>query len=69
MVGGQTITSARTKKKRKKVDDSTHCDDVIFSETQFVVVVPLKVQQRFGPSPSVARHHQEVLVVLLVTLH
>lgn len=49
--------------------DLTHCDDVIFPEAQFVVVVSLEVEQSLGASPPVAGHHQEVLVVLLVTLH
>jgi hypothetical protein len=48
---------------------STHCDDVVLPEAQFVIVMALKVQQGFGPSPSVTRHNQEVLVVSLVALH
>lgn len=47
----------------------THCDDVIFPEAQFVVVMSFKVEQSLGASAPVAGHYQEVLVVLLVTLH
>lgn len=51
------------------VGEETHGDDVILPETQFIVVVTLKVQQSLGPSPPVPRHHQEVFVVSLVALH
>lgn len=47
----------------------THGDDVILSEAQFIVIMTLKVKQSLCPSPPVARHHKEVLVISLVTLH
>lgn len=47
----------------------THSDDVILSEAQLVVIVPLKVQQSLRPSPSVAGHDEKVLVISLVALH
>lgn len=47
----------------------THCYNVIFSETQFVIIVSLEIKQSLCTSPPVARHNKEVLVILLVTLH
>lgn len=47
----------------------THCYDVIFPETQFVVIVSLEIEQSLCTSPPVARYNKEVLMILLVTLH
>lgn len=46
-----------------------HSDDVILPKTQLVIIVPLKVKQGLGPSPPVARHHEEVFMVSLVAFH
>lgn len=48
---------------------STHSNDVILPEAQFIVIVSLKVQQSLRPSPSVARHHKKVFMISLVALH
>lgn len=53
----------------KSACNLTHCYDVIFPETQFVVIVSLEIEQSLCTSPPVARYNKEVLVILLVTLH
>lgn len=53
----------------KSACNLTHCYDVIFPETQLVVIVSLEIEQSLCTSPPVARYNKEVLVILLVTLH
>lgn len=53
----------------KSACNLTHCYDVIFPETQFIVIVSLEIEQSLCTSPPVARYNKEVLVILLVTLH
>lgn len=66
-------TSVRAGKQKKciikSVHNLTHCYDVIFPETQFIVIVSLEIKQSLCTSPPVARYNKEVLVILLVTLH
>lgn len=53
----------------KSACNLTHRDDVIFPETQFVVIMSLEIEQSLCTSPPVARYNKEVLMILLVTLH
>ena len=53
----------------KSVVSQTYRDDVIFAESQFIIIMAFKVKQGLGTAAAIARHINVVLQVKGMTLH